>query len=941
MQQMIPQSSPGSLHFSEHNLIISPNDTRKYQALALPNGLRVLLVEDQNSEKAAASLTVNVGHFHDPFERQGLAHFLEHMLFLGTQSHPEPGSFQQFINQHGGHHNAWTGSEHTSYFFDIDNQFLPAGLAHFAEFFTAPLLNEKYIERERNAIEAEFKLKLKDDGRRIYQVHKETVNQQHPFAKFSVGNSETLACDDIAQLKTELTEFHDLHYVAGGMTLALQSQLPLEQQEALVNSLFANIPEGKNRPPLDDTPMYLPEQLGVEIDILPTKRSQKLILCFALPSIDFQYRVKVVNFIAHLIGFEGQGSLLSSLKNKGWCNKLAAGGGVNGYNFKDFTINFDLTEEGIDNIDDIISLFFIYIHKVINNDTNHDLYEDKRRLLNLAFNYQEKVKPINYISHLSVNMQHYDPEFYIFGDYVMEGLDDQLFTQFLNYFKPENLRIININSDVKTDRKAKWYETPWLIKTIEDSRLTQWNHYLNHGETTENTLRVPKLNPYLSSHVVLEPRDNTAEFPEVIHHAEEFKFWHLQDSQFNVPKGHIYLAIDCPASCQNVYTIAQTRLFTELVMDRVIEQNYYAELAGMHYHLYVHQGGLTLHTSGLSTNQHLLIEALLTELFNLDIESGRFNEIKCQLVRHWLNSDKSKPVSQLFSHVTSTLQPNNPTATQMAEAIEDLTWDTFSEFYKKLFNQIHIEGFSHGNWTSAQAKSLACFVERLAYENHQPCAEVNRPLLSLGHGQHYLTEKDVNHPDNAIVVYYQSQEKSYEEKARMMLLNHIVSPEFFGSLRTEQQLGYLVGTGFVPFNQYPGLAFYIQSPDYDCGSLLKAIDVFIKQFVEGLEDIDAEIWHQNIQGLITQVLEIDSNLRVRSQRLWLAIATKDKDFNEREQLAKCLAQMTPQDFKSFAMSIFAHHSRLISVSDKSSINDSFVKATSCEQLGRELTPFGK
>lgn len=96
---------------------ISSNDNRVYHPLKLDNGLKVLFIQDLQSEKSAASLTVNVGHFDDPWQRQGMAHFLEHMLFLGTDRHPEPGTLSQFTSQHGGSCNAWTGTEHSSYFF--------------------------------------------------------------------------------------------------------------------------------------------------------------------------------------------------------------------------------------------------------------------------------------------------------------------------------------------------------------------------------------------------------------------------------------------------------------------------------------------------------------------------------------------------------------------------------------------------------------------------------------------------------------------------------------------------------------------------------------------------------------------------------------------------------------------------------------------------------
>ncbi len=116
----------------------SPNDLKKYQSLTLNNGLRVLLIHNEDTDKSAAALAVNVGHFNDPSEREGLAHFLEHMLFLGTTKYPDGSEYQKFINQHGGSNNAWTATEHTCFYFDIHYLHFKEALDRFSQFFYFP-----------------------------------------------------------------------------------------------------------------------------------------------------------------------------------------------------------------------------------------------------------------------------------------------------------------------------------------------------------------------------------------------------------------------------------------------------------------------------------------------------------------------------------------------------------------------------------------------------------------------------------------------------------------------------------------------------------------------------------------------------------------------------------------------------------------------------------
>ena len=118
----------------------SPNDNKKYKFIKLNNELRVLLISDPKTPRSAAALAVNTGHFDDPVNREGMAHFLEHMLFLGTESFPETGEFQKFIAQHGGSNNAWTASEFTNYFFDINNHAFDTALARFSQFLVSGFL---------------------------------------------------------------------------------------------------------------------------------------------------------------------------------------------------------------------------------------------------------------------------------------------------------------------------------------------------------------------------------------------------------------------------------------------------------------------------------------------------------------------------------------------------------------------------------------------------------------------------------------------------------------------------------------------------------------------------------------------------------------------------------------------------------------------------------
>ena len=123
-------------------------DERSYRWLALHNKLEVLLISDSQADKAAAAMDVAVGHASDPEELPGLAHFCEHMLFLGTEKYPDEGSYQQFLSEHGGSSNAFTAFENTNFYFDVTQPHLHDALDRFAQFFLCPCFTEGATNRE-------------------------------------------------------------------------------------------------------------------------------------------------------------------------------------------------------------------------------------------------------------------------------------------------------------------------------------------------------------------------------------------------------------------------------------------------------------------------------------------------------------------------------------------------------------------------------------------------------------------------------------------------------------------------------------------------------------------------------------------------------------------------------------------------------------------------
>ncbi|KAM0688382.1 hypothetical protein COBT_000352, partial [Conglomerata obtusa] len=184
-----------------------------YTRLFLPNDLKTLYIVNPKLEKSAAALSVFGGSFSDTVP--GITHFLEHMLFTGTEKYPEDNDFAAFLSENNGLTNAGTYDDMTVFHFDVNcNKFEPA-LERFSWFFKKPIFDDSRLNREINAVDSEFNLiKNSNEWRlfRMMQYFSKTYNA------FGPGNGETLQIDGIRDL---VISHYKKNYTSKNMCLVI------------------------------------------------------------------------------------------------------------------------------------------------------------------------------------------------------------------------------------------------------------------------------------------------------------------------------------------------------------------------------------------------------------------------------------------------------------------------------------------------------------------------------------------------------------------------------------------------------------------------------------------------------------------------------------------------------------------------------------------------
>ncbi|WP_084407216.1 insulinase family protein [Aestuariibacter salexigens] len=879
------------------NVLNDFSDHRPWQIHNLPNGLEMFCVQDTDIERYAMSVCIGAGHFHDPHDCPGLAHLLEHMLFLGNKYFPEPNQLHEHVSTCGGSVNAWTGTEFANFHFDCQPEGLELATVQLASMLICPLFERDALDREISAIDAEFKLKRNDELRRLYQVHKETCNPAHPFSKFSVGNDDVFRSMSLEQLQQKLVQFHQSHYHARNIKLAvIGPQIP-DALLSLLAEVFSRVPpspEGWICPVYP--PLYRPQDVGVQINIAPLKQARRLIVSFALPSIYPYYRSKPLNVISHLLGDETKGSLLDYLKRKGWATSLSAGGGIQGSNFKDFNVNLQLTEQGVEEVDAILEAMFSTLRLVKRAVDEQWRFEEKATLAALAQRYGERLKPIDEAVHLSENLFHYPAEHALVADVIMDEANPNAMHDMLTYFTPENMRVKLIAPEQRTDREAKWYGTRYQVSPLAKPLLERLCAPL-----TDLPLSLPSRNPHMPKQLNILPAPDKAENPTAVIQTQNQSFWFLQDDKYKQPKGDCFISFDCEAVQQGIRVITHKRLWIACLMDDLNERFYQAGIAGLNFHVYSHQGGFSLHTSGFSERQLHLVEDILEDIHTRTDFSANFELLKKRQWQSLQNSLLNKPINRLFTRLSVLMQKHTYAPVDSLDIVKHATVDDIAKVQQSLLSGYHMESLLHGNWNKQQAE---IFYRRMGdrYQCHSHCSRNPRAVADLRNSHGFVHEVESHHNEHAVVVYFQSPSASLSDMAKTILLEQLLATPFFNQLRTEQQLGYVVGSGYFPFNQHPGLAFYVQSPEHEVNRLVKAISDFIAQADKHINEY-APVWKNLKESVCNQLMEKDASLAMKSQRLWSAMGKDDVDFNRHRRLVDSVNQIGLEQIIDFASAL--------------------------------------
>ncbi|WP_372965548.1 insulinase family protein [Marinobacter sp.] len=862
----------------------SPNDPNSYRYLELDNGLRIILASDPEADKAAASMNVAVGSGNDPADREGLAHFLEHMLFLGTEKYPDAGEYQQFIRSHGGSHNAFTAFENTNYFFDVESEFLEPALDRFAQQFSHPLFTPELVDRERNAVHSEFSAKLKEDGRRLLSVRKAGGNASHAFSQFAVGNLSTLENTDENPLRPDLIEFWEQNYSANIMALAVYGPQSLDDLEQMVKERFSAIPNRNLKAVEHTEPLYSPDQLPERISAQTLKDSRSLTLSFPIPSQRENYATKPASYVANLLGHEGPGSLFDVLKRAGLVESLSAGSGMDTGAHATLDISMSLTRAGLKQQDEIIALVFSYINEIKTKGISTERFEEMKQLAIIDFRFRERGEPMREAMRLSSLLRDYPPEDLLSAPWLMERYAPEQYQAILDHLTPDNLMVWVSGPDqnLQEPQLTKWYETPWQREPLK--LPTTVNQQL------AKQLSLPQPNPFVPENLDLVNGDSMAQ-PILLANPDGLDVWFARDTRFNTPKANVYIGLRTPVARASARNAVLTQLLVDAVNTNLNAWAYSARLAGLNYSVYPHLRGVTIRVGGYNDKLYKLVNRILLEFSAPTITEQRFQIARQRLIDGLENKAKDRPVQQTSEFIqTALLDGTYPTAEKLTAARE-ITLGELTNFSKELITATDPIMLAHGNLTEASALNLSRQVQAMVLNDHERTTVNRSQVRQLPAGQTRAT-LNVEHPDTGYTLYLQGKDSSYQERARFQLLTQIVSSPFYEELRTTRQLGYIVYATSFEMLETPALGLVIQSPEASGTAIDEAVTEFANAFAAKLAHFSPSQLDREKQAVISQLTERDRQLGEVSNRYWREIDRENYKFDSRERMAAAIRKVT-------------------------------------------------
>lgn len=845
----------------------SDQDPRQYQAIRLDNEMVVLLVSDPQAVKSLSALSVSVGSLQDPLAYPGLAHFLEHMTLMGSQKYPQPDSLAEFLKMHGGSYNASTSLSRTTYYLEVENDALAGAVDRLADALAAPLLDKKYVDRERNAVNAELTMARSRDGMRMAQVSAETINPAHPAAHFAGGNLETLSDKPGQPLLDALHTFRDNGYSAHLMKGVIYSNQPLSKMADMAAKTYGRVARHHVTTTPITQPVVTDAQKGIIIHYVPALPRKALRIEFRIANNSAQFRSKSDELITYMIGNRTADTLADWLQQQGMVEGLQANAesDVTG-NSGVLTITANLTDKGLAQRDEVVAAIFSYLSLLRQQGIDERYFAELSHVLALDFRYPSLTRNMDYVAWLADTMTRVPVAHVLDAVNIADRYDPQAIAARLAMMTPQNARIWYISPDEPHNKSAYFVNAPYQVDKITSQTFAHWQQ---RAEAIH--LKLPDLNACIPDDFSLVKTDNASPLPRLIVDKPELQVIYAPTRYFTKePKADISLLLRNPQamdSARNQVLFALNDYLASRALDQLRNQ---AAVGGIFFST-SGNNGLMVNANGFSQRLPSLLSALLREYFSYTPTEEQLAQAKSWYGRMLDSVDDMKAYEQALRPLQVLSQVPWFERQQRRALLPTITLQDVLTYRQQLQTQGRPELLVMGNLSVAQSRTLGQQIQQqLATEGQ---VSYRRKEVLVERRQQAIFTKKVSGSDSALAAaFVPLHVDEYRSFAASALLGQIVQSWFYNQLRTEEQLGYALFVAPLSVGQQWGLGFILQSSDKQPAFLWQRFQAFFPTAESRLRRMSAAEFAQIQQAVISQMTQAPQTLDEEAARL-------SKDFN--------------------------------------------------------------
>lgn len=879
---------------------------RQTLKLRLNNGLQALLISDPGADQSAATVAVGAGSWNDPLEYAGMAHFCEHMLFMGTAKYPSENEFFTYVSNYAGAANAYTAPNRTVYMFSAQTEGFLAVLDRFAHFFIDPLFNPANIAREMHAVDQEFAKNIENDAWREYMVFKETGNQNHPNRLFSTGNSKTLGKIPQSALK----EWHAANYGAEKMHLVIYSSLPLATLKEAAVQVFSQVPQSKG-PAIDVSgSITSEEQRGSITYIKPIQNRQSLTLSWELSKELSLDETKSAELLAYAIKRGQKYSLYEKLKNEGLIDSISTRvDELGGPDHRFFQVSLELTRQGIEEVDTVILRCFETIAGIQTAGVPDYLFEEMNTMAKLSYEYQERQDPFQYIEKLGSSIADEELSTYPRNLLLAPNYNAERLQQIAKLLTPKTCLISLLAAPEATkvfpDRKEKWKGVEYAIRPIPQNWLSAWEKAKPNDQ-----IKIAGPNPFIPQNLSLAPHG--PETPELIANHDLGIAYYVRSPEFAIPDSQYHVHILSPEIDSTARSSVLVSLYLDHLTDVLQPTLAAARAAGLSCSFSSENSSIHLHISGYSEKAPLLLQEVVKQMPQNPPKPEQFAIYVDRHAKAYANAEKELAVRQAKELLDSVISQDKTTQKAKLTALNELSYEEFLDFHKKVFESTYCKALFAGNLTLKEAESawldIIHFLGRSPFpkESHATAKVLQLPESK---GPYYISES-TEAQGNATILLIDEGAFTYEKRAAQEALSAALKEAFFNELRSKQKTGYIARSDGIEVEERLYHLFLVQSNSHGTEDLLFRFEQFIEEFNDSLAENIPESRFETIKLSLIDSLKTRFRSLKDKAALWDQLAfQRDGNFHFVEQRIAGLQSLQYTEFLTQARAFLSRENR--------------------------------